>query len=351
MLWSLAGVVLFSLAYHYPIWRWWPQVQDVEYANKLTRLRSHLRVQAKDQPLVLAFGSSFTCMGLRPDVLRGCQPNQPSGPLVYNCAMNSSGLVVQLVCLRRLLAEGVRPDCVLVEASPYFLFMQPNKVQDNEFLPHRRIQQQDLAVLARYHPDAKGLQKKWRTLQFWPWYSSRHTLQNWLLPSWVAPDKRVDNLWRHTDSWGWEAFPEFLKQCRGIYQSPKWIEDCKTFMDALNREPLSKEMQSALRELVETCQQAKVQVVLIRVPESSYVRNGYSESLKSEINACYSELSKATGVRVVDASAWVPDDQFVEGMHLTPEGAVTYTQRLEGEVLEPNGLSHRPGARQLAARH
>ena len=46
-------------------------------------------------------------------------------------------------------------------------------------------------------------------------------------------------------------------------------------------------------------------------------------------------LAREYGVSVVDARAWVPDDGFMDGHHLLPEGATTFTKRLGTEVLQP----------------
>jgi hypothetical protein len=242
-------------------------------------------------------------------------------------------VLVQLLCLNRLLAEGIRPDWVLVEASPYFLFMHTNRAQDNEYLPMPRVQRRDVAVLSRYHGNAHQFRKAWREVQCLPWHSHRHLVQNWLTPTWVPTSKRIDHLWSHTDEWGWEAFPAYIARYKNFYRTPKFLADQRAFMDSLNKQTPSETIQNAFRELVEVCQREKIGVVLVRVPESTYIRKGYSSDLNQKVERFYAQLSQATKVRIVDASAWVDDAEFVEGMHLAPEGATTYTRRLEQELL------------------
>ncbi len=332
VLWAAVCFAALQVAYHDPLSYWCPQLHDVEYGNKLASLRARLGERSPGTPFVLGLGSSFTGMGLRPAIMDGCRPTDPHGPLVFNFAINSGGLPVQQLCLNRLLDEGIRPDWVFVEISPYFLFKQPNLAQEGEYLALPRVQARDLPTLARYHADPPRLRREWRHAQAWPWLSHRHLLQNWLLPRWIAKGKRVDHLWRYTDAFGWEAFPDYIAHYRTIYRTPKWVADQAAFMAAMNQQPLDPVMQRAAVDLVMTCRQAGLGVTVVRVPESTYVRLAYCDRLRGEFERFYANLRETTGVQVVDASAWVDDAGFVEGMHLAPDGAAAYSRRLGREV-------------------
>jgi hypothetical protein len=121
--WGLTVFLALTLGYHVPLSVWFPEFHDVEYGRKLRHLRAQLQRKAKGQPFVLGLGSSFTGMALRPDVLIGAvsQGNDASGALVYNYGINNGGCILeQMLVLRRLLAEGIRPDLVLIETYPPF---------------------------------------------------------------------------------------------------------------------------------------------------------------------------------------------------------------------------------------
>jgi hypothetical protein len=327
VLWAVLVLLGLQVAYHWPLSRWFPEIHDPEYANKAAYLRAHLRTRPKDQPFLLGLGSSFTGMGLRPAELLTCAPRNPDGPLVFNHAMNGSGVIVQLLCLNRLLAEGNRPDWVLVEASSYMLFDDMGRTVDNEYLSLPRVQHQDISVLARFHQNPHQLRTQWRRLQCQPWSSHRHLIQNWLLPSWIPKLKRLNRLWCHTDEWGWEAIP---------IRTPVSVELVRGMMESRNKLEPSKDIQRGYHELISLCQREQIGVVVIRVPESSYVRRGYSVKLNRNFEHFYDQLSARFGVRVVDASAWVEDADFVvDGLHLAPSGATVYTRRLEQEVIIP----------------
>src|SRR5205807_28516 len=80
------------------------------------------------------------------------------------------GMVVQLLCLRRLLAEGIRPDLVLVEAHPWFLYRGYNTHVNKHYLAVQRVREEDLEVLGRYDPEADEVRKEGRRHAWLPWY-------------------------------------------------------------------------------------------------------------------------------------------------------------------------------------
>src|SRR5262249_14198945 len=125
--WCAAAFVLLQAAY-FPLTERWPHLGDPEYGLKLAHLRRQVAAKPPAQPCVVMLGSSRTGWGLNPGSMTTLRPGEPGGPVVYNFGINSSGVVVQLVMLRRLLAAGVRPDLVLVEAHPWFLFPRYNHV-------------------------------------------------------------------------------------------------------------------------------------------------------------------------------------------------------------------------------
>src|SRR5258708_6444152 len=106
----LAAQAAFALALLGPGSR----LRDPEVALKLRALRRLLSAQP-GRPLVLALGSSRLGVNLRPHELPGAA--DPGAPLVFNFALCRSGPALELLCLRRLLAAGVRPDRLLVEVS------------------------------------------------------------------------------------------------------------------------------------------------------------------------------------------------------------------------------------------
>src|SRR5438128_2658811 len=96
----------------------WPQLRDPEYGRRLDRLHDRL-AEYPNRPLVLVVGSSRTSMGLRPAAWEAVRPNgtRPD-PLLFNMSLVGSGPVMELMCLRRIYADGVRPEAVVIEVWP-----------------------------------------------------------------------------------------------------------------------------------------------------------------------------------------------------------------------------------------
>src|SRR4051812_44856236 len=112
LLWFLAGFVVVQAGLGAGVERLWPAVRDPEFAARAEQLHQHHpQGAASRRPLVLALGSSRTLMGL--DARRLSEATAETGdvpPLVFNFGVPGSGPMLEAVCLRRLLADGVRPD-------------------------------------------------------------------------------------------------------------------------------------------------------------------------------------------------------------------------------------------------
>lgn len=334
---ALVGVVAFQLAYHVPLRVLYPKLFDIEYVNKVTNLRAKLAVKPKDQPLILALGSSLTAMALRPDALVENEPPDARHPLVYNFAVNSAGIVPQLLFLQRLLNDGIRPDWVLVESWPPF-FCNSERTDPKRIIqwPVDRLLWRDLPTLARYHWSGHQLRQEWRAVQASPWYAHRHRLQSWLVPSWVPKTQRVDHTWKHIDGTGWECFPEYVEFHKSFYpDNADYMRTLRPTVQYWADKEICEDLHAALLELIELCRQQQIGVVVIWPPESSYFRECYTPEMAQRFAQWQARLRNETGVAMVNARDWVDDRKFVEGLHTNPEGATQFTRRLEQEVIRP----------------
>ena len=101
-----------------------PQVRDPEYGLRLQALRARMAERPAGTPVAIILGSSRVAMGIRPEAMTMCRPDARPGSDGYFFNFwpyRAPGPVMELLTLRRLLGDGVRPASVFVEAWPRFL--------------------------------------------------------------------------------------------------------------------------------------------------------------------------------------------------------------------------------------
>jgi hypothetical protein len=308
-----------------------PQLIDPEFGGKLYHLRTRLREAPDARPLVVALGSSHVGLGLRPEALSRTTSGGSPAPLVFNFALNDSGPVTSLLCLRRLLAEGIRPDWVLVEPCPLMLLLEGPRVQNRCLMELSRMQRCDLNVLSRYYPEGRRIRTEWLQLQMLPWFAHRLSLLNYAFPTWVPQSMRVDCRWQHMDGWGWQ-WAEGLTDT--VYlRRPEVRQMAQGHYTAIYRDyAVGTVSQLALLEIVLTCRHENIGVALLRMPEGTYFQRWYPRALLTQIDGCLREVGER-GVPIIDARNWLPDTAFSDGHHLTPDGALAFTREFEQRVL------------------
>src|SRR5207248_1730814 len=89
----------------------------------------------------------------------------------------------------------------------------------------------------------------------------------------------------------------------------------------------------ALRELLELCRERQITVCCLLLPESSAFRGGYTAAMETGLVTFEQHLERNFNVSVIDARAWMSDEQMVDGVHLTHAGALAFTRLFEKRVL------------------
>jgi hypothetical protein len=346
VLWAVALFVALQAAFYYPLAHVWPQLLDAEYGEKLTHLRAQLAAKVKDQPCVVALGSSLTGWAFNPSDLTSVKPGSADGPVVFNFAINSGGVIVELLCLRRLLDDGIRPDLLVLETHPQYLFRAYNTVPGKHYLQVPRFQFRDAAVLNRYDPEWRDLRHEWRAMQWFPWFNRRHDLQNYLIPHWVRRRERTD-VWTFTDRNGWEYIPSAIAYAEAQPREAG-VQSILHRIHCLNNSPMEEGFKQAYREIIDLCKAHGVPVVMVRMPEVSYALRHYTPDLKKRVDAFYASLIRDTGIPYVDAKEWVVDSDFTDAFHLYPRGATVFMRRLEREFLR-EWLQRRAGSAGMVA--
>ncbi len=307
-----------------------PELCDPEYGLRLARLRKHLADNTPGQALICAFGSSRVVMGFCPERMFASRPESAGQPIAFNFGAYAGGAGLELCYLRRLLADGVRPDWVFAEVWPPYLYQGQDVWAEEKRMEVVRLQRRDLAVFSWYSARPRSLYWKWFKCQVLPWFTHRYFLLSLYAPDWLPIKQRLDPAWREMDRWGWMKTP-------GAEPDPSTRQQLFTqgrqiLTPALDHFQVGDATNRALRELVALCYQG---IVLIFLPESSQCRSWYPPAAQNQVDEYLRRLSGECGVLVVNARSWIPDWEFFDGYHLTNKGAASFSEQLEQRVLQP----------------
>lgn len=304
----------------------WPRLRDPEYGIRVEHLKARI-TENPGRPVVLVIGSSRVSMGLRPAAWEQTRPDVPGhpDPLLFNMSLVGSGPLIELMCLRRVYADGFRPDAVVFEYWPPFLredgpFYEPDRIDHNRLFPY------DRPFVDEYFSKAEETERKMRADRSNPLYHSRHRLVAQVCPRWQPWDKRMEMAWANLDPWGWmpglDEYPPIpaqrkirLEHCEKIYRGQFF---------GYSIDPLANR---ALREAVALARANGAKVAFTYLPEASEFRSW----MPAEVNRIGREnldrLCRELDVPLIDARLWMGDDYLVDGFHLSRQGAAEFTRR------------------------
>jgi hypothetical protein len=334
--WALAVAVASAFVFYALRDHACPQLCDPEYGRKLHSLRARLAEAPPGRPLVVALGSSRIAMGVRPDSLwAGRQPDEVPA-VFFNLGICSAGPVLENVCLHRLLADGVRPDGLVVEVWTPLLtrkyYEETAVLMLDRGVP--RYRRGDVSLVARYHPDPVRLRRDWYNRQLLPWSSYRAGVLREVAPSLLPKETRDDATYRHLDGWGF-LWIEGLLSHPPAATFDALVEKTRQEL-ALDPFEVSPALDRALRDLLTLARQEGIPVVLLLMPEPDRVSSWYRDDPSGPASEGYVRgLCRDYGAALVNARDWARDEDFFDSAHLTPDGAVLFTRRLEERLLVP----------------
>jgi hypothetical protein len=332
--WGLLFFACLQLTLALAMERWRPELRDPEYGAKRARLRARLR-EAPGHPLLVVVGSSRVNHGFRPDALPPLPPARaprggpPGTPVVFNSSVMGAGPLLQLLCLRRLLADGIRPDWVVLECWPPLWNGEGAQAEINR-IPPARLEWRDLGVVAPYFPRPGRLHGEWGQARLAPWYSSRFVLLAQFARDLLPQQERRDDQWGQIDPWGWLPDDESTDPAAVEARFPLVRA---RFAPLLEQFRISPAADRALRECLTLCRREGIAVALLYMPESKTFRDWYSPRARARAGRYLGRVCREYGVPLIDARDWSPDGDFSDGFHLFPSGAAAFTARLGREVL------------------
>jgi hypothetical protein len=348
VLWTALGFVVLQLGLGVAIEGGMWSFCDPYYQYKIVRLRRQwLERQHGDSSeptrLLTVLGSSRTANGLKGTAFEE-EIHATLGERwkIGNVAAPAAGPVMGLICLRRLLAEGIRPDFILVEVTPLFLSLP---LEESLSLESARLARADLDCVAECGvPNADELRREWWSSWASPWYAHRFSILSSVAPLFL-PYNHQQVFGSKCDRTGWvkiEADPSYSpERVQAIVKvvGTKMVPSLHDFRPA---EPSRR----ALRAILEECRRRDIPAGLIQFPEGSTLRREYRPAARAGIDALMAELQADFHVPLIDAR--VPDADCGDHVHLFASGADIFSRRLAREMApllhrtaeSPVGLVH-----------
>jgi hypothetical protein len=334
--WFVVTFVLGQLATFVALEWATPGLRDPEFYRKLARLRERRR-ERPGAPFVLALGSSRVYTGLRTQALRD-SARAPQDAVLFNGGVLGAGPLLQLLTLDRLLREGRRPDAVLMEFWPPLLADGAWSDEDKRIAANR-LNIRDLDMVVRYAADPDRVRSAWWAARRVPAYGQRFVARALTVPTWDPYDRRLSCVWDGMDNWGWRAEKERFDDADKRAQIMRLVKG--HYGGALARGRFGPLAVRTADELFALCRRHAIPTAVIWMPESSEFRQWYTPETEAVAAALLAAWRRSHGVSIIHARAWLPDENFSDGFHLTPAGAIAFTERFVDEVL-PHWHDWRP---------
>jgi hypothetical protein len=304
----------------------------------------------KRSPDLICLGSSRMGAAFRQDVVqdRLRQATGDSTLFVFNASIEGANLITMDYAMEKLLAAGARPRWVLLEIEPENLarcnrwhrFDALRMMAWHNFL--------DFAIESRRSGGFREIMMT-RLLPLYHFRTQILTETGRALGLDAGPPQPSTGAAAQPESAGvpWtvymaqkrdESMPPEVRTKIGLETFERWLVDYE-----IGGKPVE-----ALARLIQRCQQAGAEVLLVAVPTSSTHRRVYTPEIDARFLAHMRQAQDSFGCRFVDYRDRVPDRLFQDSHHVLLEGGKLFSQQIASEVLAPLLAGSRPMARQKA---
>ena len=337
VLWTLACFAISQLVLSIYLDKRRLEMRDPLYAYRLNRLRERL-AESVNPPLFLILGSSRVKYSIWPNAMKLPAADNTAQPIVYNFGMNGMGTIRELMYFRRLLADGIQPNWILLEVWPPLwaeagFFREARMIQGEDDLHWR-----DLPLICRYYRRDLDVLRQALRRSFLPISDYRTRLLDSVLPP-LLPRDQIEAINRTVhqsspdDRGGWFQLPwEFNTPEAKRHAQRDGEEKIKPLLQPVRIDPRS---DAALRELLAECRQRGIKVALILMPEPSRTRGWYTPQTRGIVRDYLSRLQHDYPVPIVDTRTWVRDDDFSDTCHMGQKGVPAFCERLGRDVVQP----------------
>ena len=328
----LVGLVLFVVAQismSAAIENWLPELRDPTFEIKVRQLTDLIGQHRQTPTTVVFLGSSISANGMKAGMVDAPLSAALGRPAIgYNLATNGAGPITHLVKVQRLLRRGVRPDLVVLEMSPIFYAAVESGINIRRLSPHL-MEHRDLDTLER-HTDSASLRAEWWEANLVPIHGHRLMILNHSARPLVPYADRV-SVWNDADAHGWQGRPSLTPQAHG--QVLELVET--QFKARLGAYKVDDAPLKALRELTDLLAKEGIATLMVVMPEGPLMRSLYAPEAHAALLAEFSRISRKHRFPLIQARAWLGEDQFRDSYHLHEEGAAVFTERLVQEAILP----------------
>lgn len=307
-----------------------PEWRDPELALRLDQLRGW-KAKAPQRPLVLAFGSSRTQMGLSPVAMNF--PDEPGSPLVYNFGYRAGHPLGVWLNFHRARDAGVKPAAVLIQLAPTELVLQFPAERQLPATWFPRFTRADIDRLGPHTNNPAPFRTAWWKSRLAPWCTYREAVLSDLLPNWQTSLQRVSYSWEFTDESGFAPLPFAIIPDEVTTRIANELRE--KHKRAFTRFAASERTQALFREIVDTCRADGAPVAFFWAPESPSCEANYTPASRAAITAYSKQLGNEFGVPVFPAPTHLEEADFADGFHLMRTGAEKYSRWLAETHLKP----------------
>ncbi len=339
--WMITGISLIHALVFLTVEFIRPDWNHVDYALRLQRLRK-LIAENPGKPIGIALGNSRTSMGLDSSTL-----SRLSNTNLFSMAFPGSGPVQNIVYLKRIFADGIRPDYVMIEIHPCIFFNPISETQHIIETSNRanlcwdNIGIRDLEVLNRYPDLDASITRDWLLNRTEIMRTHR---DDWLIlanSKWSFIDLRSRYNRFGFDDHGWLPLPfppsSVTKEIKETV-----IQEAKDgYYSTLQKGEIGTRSVKAFEELIDLLEQSQIPCVLYTMPEGTIFHSWYSTKFESQFQDWLRSIQERHSVSLIDTRSWLSEDSFFDSHHLMPEGATQFAKRFGLEVLIPFLENHR----------
>ncbi len=304
--------------------------RDPEFAHRLADLR-RWKVERPQRPLVVAFGSSRTQMGLAPAVMDF--PDEPGSPVAYNCGYRGAHPLGVWLQFTRVLDSGVKPDAILIQLAAVELRVAgPAEGLLAAWAP--RFSVGDGCRLAPFTADPTYWPRRWLSSHLCVWSTYRQAVLSDLVPEGQLPAERINYIWELMDRHGFmpyylQVVPD-MERRRSLRQTKG--EQGDLLIAGTEPEP---RVAQVFRDLVGRCRAEGIPVAFYWMPESPIYRRWCSPAFLAVSAEFGKRLKAELGVSVFAAPEHFEETDFADGYHLLRSGAEKYSRWLADTHLKP----------------